>query len=548
MKKISIFIISILIFTVSAKPSFAFDDTANHWAEKTILNMQDFKIINGYEDDTFRPDTNMTRAEFVTVINRMLDLQEESSKYIPDINRSDWYYSEIRKAVKVGIIQGDLDGTIHPEDKITREEAIVILSRAFKLKKTSTNLNGYSDLNEISNWAKTEVCSAIKAGYVTGYEDNTIKPLKNITRAEALTLINRIIPNILNTNVYSGLITGNALVFEDNIVLNNLTIDGNLIVSNRALSTLKVKDATVKKNLIVVDDENENIKNLNVHGDVYEFSTKQETLDNYQNEEYGITFAVPQKAKIKLFSENANIDYKQNDLIVITIEEKDEYYLKNIDTISDIVISKYDTLYKKVENGEIGFNKYQLFVDNSDNHLLVIKRDNIVYSMKFYNTKSSNLVDNVIATIDFFETDRIIDSKIITYKNSKLSLKFSYKDKYVSVDDSYNTNVINEEKKFFKLFIQVNTITDMQDYSLSEIKALLTTIVNKDGEIKETDTFKIMNNNSIKYKVESEGKIIYSLYVVIGNNLYNLIFTGDEEGMLEVGEELFDEIIESLEF
>ena len=57
-----------------------------------------------------------------------------------------------------------------------------------------------------------------------------------------------------------------------------------------------------------------------------------------------------------------------------------------------------------------------------------------------------------------------------------------------------------------------------------------------------------MNNNSIKYKVESEGKIIYSLYVVIGNNLYNLIFTGDEEGMLEVGEELFDEIIESLEF
>ena len=420
MKKISIFIISILIFTVSAKPSFAFDDTANHWAEKTILNMQDFKIINGYEDDTFRPDTNMTRAEFVTVINRMLDLQEESSKYIPDINRSDWYYSEIRKAVKVGIIQGDLDGTIHPEDKITREEAIVILSRAFKLKKTSTNLNGYSDLNEISNWAKTEVCSAIKAGYVTGYEDNTIKPLNNITRAEALTLINRIIPNILNTNVYSGLITGNALVFEDNIVLNNLTIDGNLIVSNRALSTLKVKDATVKKNLIVVDDENENIKNLNVHGDVYEFSTKQETLDNYQNEEYGITFAVPQKAKIKLFSENANIDYKQNDLIVITIEEKDEYYLKNIDTISDIVISKYDTLYKKVENGEIGFNKYQLFVDNSDNHLLVIKRDNIVYSMKFYNTKSSNLVDNVIATIDFFETDRIIDSKIITYKNSKL--------------------------------------------------------------------------------------------------------------------------------
>lgn len=548
MKKISIFIISILIFTVSAKPSFAFNDTTNHWAEKIVLNMQDFKIINGYEDNTFRPDANMTRAEFVTVINRMLDLQEESSKYIPDINRNDWYYSEIRKAVKVGIIQGDLEGAVHPEDKITREEAIVILSRAFKLKKTSTNLNGYSDLNEISSWAKSEVYSAIKEGYVNGYDDNTIRPLENITRAEALTLINRIIPNILNTNVYSGLITGNTLLFSDNIVLNNLTIEGNLVVSNRALSTLKIKDVTVKKNLIIIDEEHESIKKLNVNGNVYEFSSEQEVIDNYRNEEYGITFAVPQKAKIKLFSETEDIDYKKNDLIVITIEESDEYYLKNIDTISDIVISRYDTLYKEVENGKIGFHKYQLFVDNSNNHLLVIKRDNIVYSMKFYNTKSSNFVDNVIATIEFFETEKIIDSKILTYKNSKLSLKFSYKDKYVSVDDSYNTNIINEEKKFFKLFIQVNTITDMQDYTLSEIKALLTAIVNKDGVIKETDTFKIMNNNAIKYKVESEDKIIYSLYVVIGNNLYNLIFTGDEEGMLEVGEEFFDEIVESLEF
>lgn len=548
MKKINIFIISILIITVYAKTSFAFTDTDSHWSKDTVLKMQDSKIITGYEDDTFRPDDCMTRAEFVTVINRMLDLEEESSKYIPDINRSDWYYSEIRKAVKVGIIEGDLDGMIHPEDKITREEAIVILSRAFKLKKISTIPKNYLDLEEISDWAKVEVYSAIIAGYLNGYDDNTIKPQNNITRAEALTLIYRIVPNILNTNVYTGLITGNTLLFADNIVLNNLTIDGNLVISNKSLSTLKVKDVTVKKNLIVIDATQECIKNLNVNGNIYEFASKQETLDNYRNDEYGITFAVPQKAKVKLFAEGINIDYKQNDLIVITIEENEEYYLKNIDTISDMIINRYDNLYKEIENGKISSNKYKLFVDKSDNHLLIIKRDNIVYSIKFYNTQSSNLVDNVIATIEFFETDKVIDSKIITYKNSKLSLKFSYKDKYVSVDDSYNTNIINQENKFFKLFIQVNTITDMQDYSLSEIKALLTAIVNKDGEIKTTDTFKIMNNNAIKFKVESEGKIIYSLYVVIGNNLYNLIFTGDEEGMLEVGEELFDEIVKSLEF
>lgn len=548
MKKINIFIISILIFTVIAKPSFAFTDTENHWSKDTVLKMQDSKIVTGYEDNTFRPDDSMTRAEFVTVINRMLDLQEESSKYIPDINRNDWYYSEIRKAVKVGIIEGDLNGATHPEDEITREEAIVILSRAFKLKKTSSMPKGYSDIDEISNWARTEVYSAIKAGYLNGYEDGTLKPQNNITRAEALTLIYRIMPNILKTNVYTGLITGNTLLFADNIVLNNLTIDGNLVISNKALSTLKLKDVTVKKNLIVMDDKHKNIENLNVNGNIYEFASHQETLNNYINEEFGITFALPQSAEIEVFSEEKIIDYKQKDLIVINFEEDEEYYLKNINTISDIIINRYDNLYKKVENGQFGFNKYQLFVDKNNNNLLVIKRDNIVYSLKFYNIESSNLVDNVIATIEFFETDKIVDTKVLTYKNSKLSLKFSYKDKYVAVDDSYNTNIINEEKRFFKLFIQVNTITDMQDYNLAEIKTLLTAIVNKDGEIKETDTFKIMNNNAIKYKIESEGKIIYSLYVVIGNNLYNLIFTGDEDGMIEVGEEMFDEIVKSLEF
>lgn len=548
MKKNNIFIISILIFLIIVKPTFAFSDVEEHWAFTTIQKMQGFKIVNGYEDNTFKPDDNMTRAEFVTIVNRMLDLQEESSKYIPDINRNDWYYSEIRKAVKVGIIEGDQSGYTYPEEKITREEAIVILNRAFKLKKTTAIPKGYNDLDEIASWAKLEVYSAINAGYMNGYDDNTIKPQNNITRAEALTLIYRIIPNILKTDVYTGLITGNTLIYEDNIVLNNLTIDGNLVISNRALSTLKIKDVTVKKNLIIIDKNQECINKLNINGNVYEFSYKEESLNKYKNNEYGITFAVPQSAKIKLLSDNKDIDYKTEDLIVLNIEENDEYYLKNINTLSDIVISRYDNLYKKLEEGKVDSNQYQLFVEKSDNYLLVIKRDNIIYSLKFYNIKSSNLVDNVIATLDFFETEKVVDTKILTYKNSKLSLKFSYKDKYVSVDDSYNTNVINEDKNFFKLFIQVNTITDMQNYSLGEIKVLLTSIVSKDGDIKETDSFKIMNNNAIKYKIESDGKIIYSLYVVIGNNLYNLIFTGDEAGMLEIGEGLFNEIVETLEF
>ncbi len=548
MKKINVFILSILILTAVAKPSFAFSDTTMHWANDTIEKMKNTKIITGYKDDTFRPDSNMTRAEFVTVINRMLDLQEESSKYIPDINRSNWYYSEIRKAVKVGIIQGDSNGATHPEDNITREEAIVILSRAFKLKKTSSSPKGYDDIENISEWAQKEVFSAIREGYITGYADNTIKPQNFITRAEALTMINRMIPNILTTNVYTGLITGNTLIYEDNIVLNNLTIDGNLIISNKAMGTLKVKDVTVKKNLIVQNKEHETLKKLNTNGNIYEFSSEQETVASYRDEQYGISFTIPESVTVKFLDKEEEIDYKIKDLLVISVEENEDNYLKNITTISDMIMNRYDNLYKIVEEGKFGFNDYQLYVDNYNNHLFIIKRDNHVYIMRFYNVQSQNLVDNVIATVELFETETITDSKVEIYKNNKLSLKFSYLDKYVSVDDSYNTGNINEDKKFFKLFIQVNTITDMQEYSLAEIKALLTAIVSEDGEVKETQTFKIMGNNAIKYKIESEEKMIYSLYVVIGNNLYNLIFTGDEEGMIQVGEEMFDDIVKTLEF
>ena len=549
MKKINIFIMSILIFTTVTLPSFAFSDTTEHWANNVIEEMSNYKIINGYEDNTFRPDEIMTRAEFVTVVNRILALQDESSKYIPDINRTDWFYSEIRKAVKVGIIQGNADGYIFPNDEITREEAIVILTRAFKLNQTTRKAKDFSDLSEISEWAETEMHSAIIQGILTGYEDNTIKPKASITRAEALTLINRILPNILKTNVYQGLLTGNVILYDDNIVLNNLTIDGNLIISNNALSTLKVNGVKVKKNVIISDKKHNSIEKIKVMGNIYEFSSEQEELSGYLNEEYGISFAIPNSSTVNLFSGESEIDYNKKDLIVIDAIQNEEFYLKNINTIAKLEIDKYDYLYKEIESGVIGKDyKYILFADRNEKQMLVIKRDNVAYVLRFYNVESDNLIDNVLSTIEFFETEKIIDTRNVVYKNSKLSLKFTYKDKYVVVDDSYNTNVINDDKKFFKLFIQVNTITDIQEYNLNEIKLLLSSIVSKEGDIKETETFKIMNNNAIKFKTEADGKITYSLYVVIGNNLYNLIFKGDEYGMVEVGEELFNDIVNSLEF
>lgn len=549
MKKTNFFITSILIFTGFMMPIYAYNDTENHWAGEVIEKMSSYKIVNGYEDETYKPDDFMTRAEFVTVINRILSLEDESNKYIPDINRSNWYYSEIRKAVYAGIITGNEKGYVLPNNDITREEAIVILTRAFMLKQTNNIKDKFIDSNEISEWAKSEVLSAVSNGYITGYEDNTIRPKNFITRAEVLTLINRVFPQILTINVYEGLIEGDTLLFDDNIVLNNLTMDGNVLISSKALRTLKVKDVTIKGNLILKDKNSECVSNLKVLGNIYEYSKENISSEMYVNEEYGISFAMPKAGRVVL-NEDAKIeDYNEFNVVILDIIKDDSLYLKGINTIAREECNKYDYLYREIESGVIGKeNKYILCAERNGRQILVIKRENVVYILKFNNIEIDNFVDNIITTMNLFETETVKDTPNRIYKNSKLSLKFVYKENYIVVDDSYNTNVINEEQGFFKLFIQVNTITDIHKYTIEQLKILLSTIASKEGNIEKIETLEIMGNNAIKFKVNDEGRITHSLYVVIGNNLYNIIFKGDEADMNEIGEEMFDDIVKSLEF
>ena len=553
MKKTNILMISILILIMSMAPSsFAFTDTENHWAGETIAQMQKYKIINGYTDGSFMPDGLMTRAEFIKVVNNMLKLEKESSKYIPDIARQDWFYSDIRKAVEAEIIQGDTNGYIHPNAFITREEAVVILARAFKVTQNNNITRNYLDENFISDWAKKDFLTFSKNAYITGYDDNTLKPKDFIKRAEAVTIISRVVPNFLQAEVYEGVLHGNALVSDSNVILKNLVIDGNLIIPDGFMKSLGVKDVDVKENLIISDEsyrDLENIKNINVEKTVYAlYAAASENHENYVSHNYGIEFSVPATAHVIEISGDTSINFKEKDLILIDIKKDDSYYLQSIRTIAREEAKKYDNLFELMEEGKIQNAEYVLYDDKESAQMLVIKRDSIVYTFLFFNIVSDNLVDNVLSTISLIPLENFKESQNNIYRNSALSLKFTYKDIYVIVDDSYNTKNVNSGDGYFKLFIQVNTITDMQKYSLSEIRALLETLARNDGEIVEATNFKIMSNDAIQFKIQSEEKMVYSLYVVVGNNLYNFIFTGEEKAMNEVGGTLFENIVNTLEF
>mgnify|MGYP003186203513 FL=1 len=547
MKKISIFVISILMTIGISSISFAYSDTSEHWAREAIDDMSDKKIVNGYSDGTFKPNNEMTRAEFIAVVNRMLGLKNESSRYIPDISRQDWYYADVRKAVEAGILKGDDAGYIRPNDTITREEAVVVLARAFKIADAVGIDISYSDRSEISDWAKTNVYTFVRYGYLNGYDDNIIRPKSPITRAEALTIIKRIIPNILTENIYKGIIQGNTLLYENNIVLNQVVISGNLIIKEDIIDTLKINNVEVKGNLII-QKQNKNISKIIVGGKIVETYAKEVETDNqYINKEYGISFAIPSTATVVESNKQEKIDFDKEDIIEINILKDDKYYVENILTLANEQVKQYANLFRQKEVGSVKSAEYVLYDDNDNSQMIIIKRENVLYVLAFFNLVSENIVDNILATVELLPTDQITDYNQVMYNNKALSLKFWYKEFYVLVDDSYNTGIRNESDAFFKLFIQVNTVTDMEQYSLREVKELLKSLARNDGDIVKTEELKIINNDAIKFVIKDENRTTDSLYIVVENNLYNLIFTGETDAMNEVGMELFRKIINTIE-
>ena len=166
-----------------------FNDIDGHWAKNAIIDFATKGYINGYGDGTFKPDNSITRAEFVKILNKAFGYTNVGKENFSDVNPSDWYYNDICIGVNAGYINGYEDNTFKPDKQITREEASKIIATALNLKGDG-NLN-FKDSSEISNWAKPYVDALSDNNIINGYEDNTFRPHKNMTRAENVTILSR---------------------------------------------------------------------------------------------------------------------------------------------------------------------------------------------------------------------------------------------------------------------------------------------------------------------------------------------------------------------
>ncbi len=166
-------------------------DISLHWGYKYIDRLVRMGIISGYEDSTFRPDRTISRAEFATIITKAGGLAPDSQTALTFSDAESipgWARPAIAAAVQAGIISGYEDNTFRPDRQITRAELATMIVRAMNISPAASPELTFSDAGDIPAWAKGYVATAVDEGIIAGRPDNTFGAGDNATRAEAATM------------------------------------------------------------------------------------------------------------------------------------------------------------------------------------------------------------------------------------------------------------------------------------------------------------------------------------------------------------------------
>ena len=182
-----------------------------------VLNKEiHFNYVIGYTDGTIRPNNDISRAEVATIFFRLLTDEartqyDKTTSSFSDIKDGAWCCRAVSTLTNMGIIKGYTDGTFQPNKSITRAELATIIARFAKL---DVNTKTFSDIN--GHWAQKNIELAAGNGWINGYEDGTFRPNNNITRAETFAMINRVLDR--QTESVSDLLpTSEMNMWSDNL-------------------------------------------------------------------------------------------------------------------------------------------------------------------------------------------------------------------------------------------------------------------------------------------------------------------------------------------
>lgn len=225
----------------------AFSDTAGHWASSAINKWSEqYGIIQGYEDGTFRPDSSITRGAFSVILDRVMHYQSSSPANTFTDTAGTWCESEVLKLNAAGVMLGN-EGRALIWDTISRQEAVTMVARAFGIPEADSP-SAYADADQISDFAKGYV-SAMSV-YLDDTQNNLFRPREPITRAEVVNLLGNLVSVLYQkSGTYSEQITGNLMINSPNVVLQDMHVTGDLIIAPGATTAVTMKNVVVDGNI-----------------------------------------------------------------------------------------------------------------------------------------------------------------------------------------------------------------------------------------------------------------------------------------------------------
>jgi 2',3'-cyclic-nucleotide 2'-phosphodiesterase (5'-nucleotidase family) len=186
---------------VNAEEPIKFTDVKeNYWANAMIHELANEKLVLGIGDNKFGPELELTRAQFIVMINRALKLPATEEK-TPFTDLPAWAADDVAKAYAAGLVKGITETKLDPSKTLSREEMIVMLVRAYEYhlegKVDSSETPDYKDMNQVSSWAKEFVNIAVEQGLINGKTATTIAPKDATIRAEGAAVIHKLLKSSL---------------------------------------------------------------------------------------------------------------------------------------------------------------------------------------------------------------------------------------------------------------------------------------------------------------------------------------------------------------
>jgi hypothetical protein len=482
-----------------------FADISGHWAEGFITRAYNENIVNGYPDGRFYPDRSVTRAEFAAMINNAFRINiDYSPTNFNDVAYDKWFYKDVSTAVTTAYASGFSDNTFRPNTPITRQEAAVMLSNILPNYKEKGNLKSYRDYKLIASWASAALEKMIGRQYFGAYDDGLLHPKDPLTRAQAAKILCDILNNETivtrrtvvdedKTELSERIYTDDVLIDEDleegSATIDNCVILGTLIVEGGGNGTVTVNNSRVAR---AVTQKEDSAVRIDVKGTTVIFklsASEKSVLQTAGKDGYGILDLTVNKGADATLKGNFPLVKIEGSYAVLALESGKISNLTVTGKYSDI------TLTGKAQITEATVNVESYFHGEGVITQMYINADDVTYETKPKRMTVANNIDRATEegggrvdvtfkpknkadgvsvstdiTLTFDSSMKLADGKAITDSNVKsfLSLKLGSKS---GTDVDYKATV-NSAKKIITLTPAAKLITGTRYYVILADEAL----------------------------------------------------------------------------